>query len=98
MYYNVKNTEQFWHGLNSFSTGIEESIPTLDRMLDSWFEEHFPDIIEEWDLLTEGDLRHASQKIDFLSYEVNRLMIERSSVDHRIQNLKASIEDLERII
>jgi len=53
--YPVEFRQKFpvsWEGLTDLPQSFEERIPTLERRLDQYFEQHFQAILEEWDLLT----------------------------------------------
>ena len=72
-----------------------KSVPTFDRTIDSYFENNLELIMEEWGLVTGTDLDLISRKIDYLSYEVGRLVAERSSIEQRIKGLSDAVSDLE---
>lgn len=96
MYHSVSKASDLWHELSSLSESVVESVPTLERQLDSFFERNAGSIIEEWGLLTDDDLRHLRMKLDYLSYEIGRLVVEGSNFEKRTIALKAALDDLER--
>ncbi len=97
MYPTFSKTRNYWNELNEVSGSFLDSIPTLDSRLDTFFDQHAESIIEEWGLLTTDDLHHLKMKLDFLSYEVDRLVVEKKNLEKRTAELKSAIEDLERM-
>ncbi|HWQ67372.1 MAG TPA: hypothetical protein VN372_10925 [Methanospirillum sp.] len=77
------------------SESFLDTIPTLDKHLDSFFDRNADGIIEEWGLVTSNDIRRLRMKLDFLSYEVNRLVIEKSNLEKRTLDLRKTIKELE---
>ncbi|MFH0967706.1 MAG: hypothetical protein V1862_08505 [Methanobacteriota archaeon] len=98
MYPTISRTKDYWHELGSISGSYYDSIPTLDKQLDSFFDRHAEAIIEEWGLVTDDDLRHLRMKLDYLSYEVARLVVEKDNLEKRVSDLKEAIGDLEKKI
>ncbi|WP_319579911.1 hypothetical protein [uncultured Methanospirillum sp.] len=96
MYPTLSGTRNYWQELGSLPGSITDSIPTFDKQLDSFFDRNGEAIIDEWGLLTDDDLRHLKQKLEFLSYEVNRLVVEKSGLEKRTADLKSAIEELEK--
>lgn len=96
MYPTINRTRNYWQELGSMSGSFVDSIPTFDKKLDSFFDRNSEAIIEEWGLVTDDDLRHMKLKLEFLSYEVNRLMVEKTGLEKRTAELKTAIEDLEK--
>lgn len=96
MYQSISKASDFWQELSSFSESAFDSIPTLENQLDGYFERNAASIIEEWGLLTDDDLRQLRMKIEYLSYEVGRLAVEKNNFEKRTIALKAALDDLER--
>jgi hypothetical protein len=96
MYPTLSKTSNYWHELGSMSESVIDSIPTLDRQLDNYFDRNAAAIIEEWGLVTDDDLRHLRMKLDYLSYEVGRLVVEKSSIEKRALSIKDAIVELEK--
>ena len=95
MYPSLSRTN-YWHDLSAIKASIDDSVPTFDKKLDSFFSRNAETIIDEWELVTDDDLRHLRKKLDFLSYEVGRLFAEKSCFEQRVMKLKTAIDDLER--
>jgi hypothetical protein len=96
MYPTISRTKDYWHELSSMSETLYDSIPTLDKQLDTFFDRRAEVIIEEWGLVTDDDLRHLRIKLDYLSYEVGRLVVEKSNLEKRVSDLTQSIGELEK--
>ncbi|MDD1730052.1 MAG: hypothetical protein LUQ50_13405 [Methanospirillum sp.] len=95
MYQTFDRTRNYWQDLGSMSGSFVNSIPTFDKQLDSFFDRNSEAIIEEWGLVTDDDLRHIKLKLEFLSYEVSRLMVEKTGLEKRTAELRVAIEELE---
>jgi hypothetical protein len=96
MYPTFTRTKNYMQELSSLPGSIADSIPTLDKQLDSFFDRNAEAVIDEWGLVTDDDLRHLKQKLEFLSYEVERLVVEKSNLEKRTSDLKLAIEELEK--
>jgi len=97
MYPTFSKEGKYWQELGSLPGSFADTIPTFDKQLDSFFNRNAEAIIDEWGLLTDDDIRHLKQKLDYLSYEVNRLMVEKSALEKRTADLKSAIEELEKV-
>ena len=91
----TRRSREYWNELSEMSGSVAESIPTLDRQLDSFFHRNADAIIEEWDLVTDEDLAHIQRSIDYLSHELNRLAASKNNLEKRVMNLKSAIYPLE---
>jgi hypothetical protein len=98
MYPTLSKTHDYWHELGSMSGSVIDSIPTFDKQLDNFFDRNAGSIIEEWGLVTDDDLRHLRRKIDYLSYEVGRLVVEKNNIEKRTLAIRSAIEELERSV
>jgi len=96
MYPTISRTKDYWHELSSMSESFNDRLPTLDKQLDTFFDRHAEAIIEEWGLVTDDDIRHLRMKLDYLSYEVGRLVVEKGNLERRVSDLRQSIVDLEK--
>ncbi|MDD1724226.1 MAG: hypothetical protein LUQ07_03755, partial [Methanospirillum sp.] len=70
MFETSGKSKKIFEDFTAFQTTAGESVPTLDRTLDDYFERNFESVIEEWGLLTETDLTQYKRRLDYLSYEV----------------------------
>ena len=75
---------------------VEEKIPTFTRTLDEYFDAHFEAIIEEWQLLTDYELRDMEKKLDSVTEEIDRLYGGKSVLEKRASTLQRDIEELEK--
>ena len=50
--------DSFWDQFATIPGTIESHVPTFDKSLDSYFDQHFAAIIEEWELVPRTILRH----------------------------------------
>lgn len=96
IYQTVPRTRDYWHELSEMSESFVDSIPNFDKRLDSFFYWNAEAIIDEWELLTDDDLQHLGKKLDYLLYEVDRLVVERSNFERRVHTIRSAIEDMEK--
>lgn len=75
---------------------IGARVPTFDKSLDAYFDKRFSAIIEEWDLVTETDLAHLSQRLERVSDEITGLVAERAALEARAEKLDDIVTSLER--
>lgn len=94
---NPAGTE-FWQQFSDFTTGIESKIPTLDKSLDAYFDRNFALIIEEWDLLTDSDLRQMEGRLASVTSDISALCTEKIILEKRIERLDDLVASLERSI
>ena len=85
----------FWDELAQVPGAIESRLPSFDRSLDAYFDRHFAAIIEEWDLVTESDLRSLENRLDRLSSEISRLYEGKMALESRAQELDRVVTSLE---
>lgn len=88
-------TREFFGNISSNSLFTGEKIPTFDRTLDSFFDRNFETIIEEWGFITEADIAEYERKLDYLSYEVGRLVTEKDLMKNRAEHIEKAIAELE---
>lgn len=97
--YPVQRKYRDSHYLKSvyeFTDALEERIPTFTRTLDEYFDAHFEAIIEEWQLLTDNELRDMEKNLDILTEEIDRLYGGKSVLEERASTLLREIEELEK--
>ena len=88
-------TKEFFGNIASNETFSSDRIPTLDKTLDSYFDRNSEAIIEEWGLLTDADIGEYQRKLDYLSYEVGRLVTEKDLLKNRAESIEKAIAELE---
>jgi hypothetical protein len=74
---------------------LQERVPTFERALDRYFDEHFEAIIAEWDLLRHDDLQVLERRIAAVTGEINALCRNRDVILERANRLDSIIHDLE---
>jgi hypothetical protein len=90
--------ESFWDQFSQVSGTITSRIPTLDRSLDTYFDQHFAAIIEEWDLVTESDLTRLENRLTRVTDEISSLYAGRVTIESRAKKLDDLIASLERSV
>ena len=88
--------ESFWDQFAELPATIESHVPTFDKSLDAYFDRHFSAIIEEWDLVTEGDLQGLEARLSRVTDEISSLYAGRAALEARVQRLDELITSLER--
>ncbi|MGB7788327.1 hypothetical protein [Methanoregula sp.] len=86
----------FWDQFSHVPGTIESRIPTLDKSLDAYFDQHFAAIIEEWDLVTESDLHRLESRLTRVTDEITGLYAGKVTLEARAKNLDDLISSLER--
>ncbi|PKL65634.1 MAG: hypothetical protein CVV32_00035 [Methanomicrobiales archaeon HGW-Methanomicrobiales-3] len=85
----------FWDSFSQIQGTIESRVPTLDRSLDRYFDEHFAAIIEEWDLVTEPDLDTLEIRLLRVTDEISSLYAGKMAIESRAKALDRLISSLE---
>jgi predicted nuclease of restriction endonuclease-like RecB superfamily len=88
--------DSFWDKFATIPGTIESHVPTFDKSLDAYFDQHFAAIIEEWDLVTESDLEKLENRITQVTDEISTLYTGRAVIEDRMQRLNDLITSLER--
>ena len=81
--------------LSDAFSGMAGKVPTFERSLDRYFDEHFPEIIDEWGLLTDRDLQALDARLSTLSAEIDRLFGAKPLLETRVADLEREIAALE---
>jgi len=85
----------FWDSFSRIQGTIESRVPTFDRSLDGYFDEHFAAIIEEWDLVTETDLHKLETRLARVTDEISSLYAGKTAIESRAKALDLLITSLE---
>jgi hypothetical protein len=88
--------DSFWEVFSHIPGTIESRVPTFDKSLDAYFDQHFAAIIEEWDLVTGTDLDRLENRLAHVSDEITRLYAEKVAIEARAQRLDELISHLEK--
>jgi len=89
------NGESFWNRFSQIPGTIESHVPTFDKSLDAYFDQHFAAIIDEWNLVTETDLERLETRLENVSDEITGLYAEKTAIEARAQQLDDLISSLE---
>jgi hypothetical protein len=85
----------FWDRFATIPGAIESRLPTLDKSLDAYFDRHFVQIIEEWDLVTESELAKFEHRLSRITDDISELCAERTKTEARVKELTSLIASLE---
>jgi hypothetical protein len=88
--------DSFWDQFSHVPGTIESRIPTLDKSLDTYFDQHFAAIIEEWDLVTESDLNRLESRLTRVTDEISSLYAGKVTIEARAKELDDLIASLEK--
>jgi predicted nuclease of restriction endonuclease-like RecB superfamily len=88
----------FWKDLPDVRGYLEEKLPTLDRTLDRYFDQHAGEIIGEWGLVREDELLDLERRVERATTEISRLGKGREVIRERIARLDARIAKLEEAV
>jgi hypothetical protein len=86
----------FWDKTAQLPGKIGSRLPTFDKSLDTYFDQNFSAIIEEWDLVTESDLQKLENRLSRVTDDITSLFAEKMTLDARVKDLDAMISSLER--
>lgn len=90
--------ESFWDQYAHLPGEIESRIPTFDTTLDTYFDQHFAAIIEEWDLVTESDLHRLESRLTRVSDEISSLYAGKMTIESRAKKLDELLSQLEKSV
>ncbi len=90
--------DSFWDQFATIPGTIESHVPTFDKSLDSYFDQHFAAIIEEWELVTENDLETLANRLTRITDEISSLYAGKAAIEARVQRLDDMITSLERSV
>src|SRR5208282_5179865 len=90
------NGDSFWDTFATIPGTIESHVPTFDKSLDTYFDQHFAAIIEEWDLVTESDLHRLESRLTHVTDEITGLYAGKVTIDARAKKLDELIASLEK--
>jgi hypothetical protein len=90
--------DSFWDQFSQIPGTIESHVPTFDKSLDTYFDQHFAAIIEEWDLVTDADLDRLERRLANVSDEITGLYAEKTAIEARAQRLDDLITSMERLL
>jgi hypothetical protein len=88
--------DSFWDQVAYLPGAIESHVPTLDKSLDAYFDQHFAAIIEEWGLVTGNDLQSLESRLSRVTDEISSLYAGRVALEGRVQRLDDVITSLEQ--
>lgn len=88
--------DSLWDQVAHIPGTIESRLPTFDKSLDTYFDQHFAAIIEEWDLVTESDLEHLEDRLTRVSDEISRLYAGKMQIEARANALDNLLTGMEK--
>jgi hypothetical protein len=88
--------DSFWDQFSHVPGTIESHVPTFDKSLDTYFDQHFAAIIEEWDLVTESDLDRLENRLIRVSDEITSLYAGKMAIETRAKKLDDLISSMEK--
>jgi hypothetical protein len=91
-------THAFWDQVSEIPGAIESRLPSMDKTLDTYFDTTFASVIEEWELLTETDLRKLENRLASVTNEISTLFAEKSVLEKRTKDLDELITALEKSV
>jgi len=84
-----------WEGVTTWTKGVTERIPTLDKSLDRYFDRYMDAIVQEWELLTEFDLVSLEGRLKRITEEIGKLETGHAGLKERAHVLDDSLKTLE---
>lgn len=74
---------------------IDQKLPTMDKGLDTYFDQHMPAIIDEWGLITSVHLIELERRLARVHREIDSLEKGHSAIKKRVERLTTEIRNLE---
>ncbi|UCH88697.1 MAG: hypothetical protein JSV49_10665 [Thermoplasmata archaeon] len=69
------------------------------RHVELYFDEHFRDIVKEWDLVTTPSMKDwtkdMSKRLDYVGKDIDKMMDFKKSFDTRLNKLESELDSLE---
>jgi len=90
--------ESFWGKVSHIPGNIESRMPTFDKSLDAYFDQHFSAIIDEWDLVTDSDLQRLESRLTRVTTDINGLYAGKMTIEARAKGLNELITQLEKSV
>jgi hypothetical protein len=91
----VEEKQSFWGTMPDVKGYMDQTLPTMDKSLDTYFDKNMEAIIEEWGLLVENDMRELERRVDQVTTEIDQLYDHKDVIRERTTNLDAVITKLE---
>ena len=88
--------DSFWDQFSHVPGTIESHVPTFDKSLDAYFDQHFAAIIDEWELVTAGSLEKLESRLVRVSDEISSLYAGKAAIEARAERLDELITFLEK--
>jgi hypothetical protein len=95
-YGKATKKESFTTGTSERLSSYGERLPTLDKRLDSYFDQHMEAIIHEWGLVTTHDLAVFERRLEDASREIRELESGQSRLKIRASAIDAALKELEK--
>lgn len=90
--------ESFWGKVSHIPANIDSRLPTFDKSLDAYFDQHFSAIIDEWDLVTDSDLQRLESRLTRVTTDISGLYAGKITIEARAKGLDDLITQLERSV
>jgi len=94
--------ESYWNQMTGYLSeaqmAVGQKLPTFDKSLDAYFDQSFPSIIEEWELLTDNDLARMEKRLQAVTAEIAILYSGKASLEKRVADLDKVITSLEKSV
>lgn len=81
--------------LKEFPGYVDQNLPTMDKGLDSYFDQNLPDIIDEWGLISRVHLTELERRLSRVHMQIDYLEKNRVALEGRAEDLEKEIMKLE---
>ena len=88
----------FWDQFSHLPATIDSHVPTFDKSLDTYFDQNFAAIIDEWDLVTESDLERLESRLARVTDEISGLYAGKAIIEARAKKLDELITKAESAV
>lgn len=85
----------FTTGISEFPRAVDTRLPTMDKRLDRYFDQHMESIISEWGLLTTRNLAVFERRLEDVSGEIQKIVEEKSRLEERASAIDDKLREME---
>jgi U3 small nucleolar ribonucleoprotein component len=91
----VKEKHGWKESLAAVPKYFDEKLPSMDKNLDTYFDQNMPAIIEEWGLVTAVHLDNFERRLARVTTQIDNLEKDRPLIEKRADALDKELKKLE---
>lgn len=91
----TEQNNSFAESLASIPTSIERKLPSMDKRMGRYLDEHMPLLISEWGLVTQSTLDTLEYRLDAVRMDITALEKTKLALKERASALERALSDVE---